>query len=178
MADSPGLAQTLSRLGEQAAAVRNAGGRVAVVGLGSELHSDDCAGVLAAQEIEKSKLSGVRCFIGGCAPENITGELIRYAPQLIIFVDAADIGGAAGEVRLIAPEEIVGMTFSTHTLPLHLVVTYLAQSLQCEFAVVGIQPHSIAFGDSVAAPVLQAVEAVVREVCGRRITVKVGQLKV
>lgn len=99
----------------------------------------------------------------GHAPENRTGELRQFAPDLVLFVDAADIGKKAGTVQWILEEDIDGMSASTHSLPLSMLARYLTLELGCEVAWLGIQPASNDVGETVSAEVGQAVNEVVQE---------------
>ena len=60
--------------------------KIGILGIGSELRADDVAGILVAQQIEKSvaekKLNTeLKIFIGATAPENLTGEIKKFAPD-------------------------------------------------------------------------------------------------
>ena len=85
--------------------------RVAVLGVGSELRGDDIAGLLAAQQIEKTIteqtiLPEVRVFIGETAPENLTGEIKKFQPTHLIIIDAADLNKEPGHIEIMEPETI------------------------------------------------------------------------
>lgn len=95
------------------------------------------------------------------APENVTGVLRRFAPQLILFVDAAQMDDIPGSVRLIDWREAGGFGGSTHTLPLSTLAAYLTHDLACDVLLLGIQPGTTDFGASVSSPVQQAVESLV-----------------
>ena len=94
---------------------------------------------------------------GGCAPENILGEIKVFQPEAIIFIDAAIIGnngensedGACkpGTVRIIdtSKEKISGISFCTHSLPLAIIADYIRQSISCEIFVIGIEPEDMDF---------------------------------
>lgn len=141
--------------------------RIAFLGIGSELRGDDACGILVAESlkacIRKSPLSRkFKVFIGGTAPENITGEIKRFNPTHLVLIDAADLGKRAGQIRLINPEEAGGVSFCTHQLPIKIMVDYLTQSLGCTITIIGIQPKKIDFG----VPVSRQVQAAVRSVSG------------
>lgn len=138
-----------------------------IIGIGSELRSDDGAGVEVVQRLRRKLAAeaGHRLSLvtGGTTPENVTAEIVRLKPDLIIFVDAADFGGVPGNVRLLDLDEIVGMTFSSHTLPLTVVIDYLRGFLpECLVQVLGIQPQDTEFGEGLSKPVESAVAAIVR----------------
>lgn len=139
--------------------------RIAVLGVGSELRGDDVAGVLVARRIDAScrrarsrRLAG---FVGCSAPENLTGEIARFAPTHLVVVDAADLGREPGEVDIIPEENIAGTSFSTHTLPLRIIVDYLAQTAGIRAVILGIQPEHTELCAPPSARVLAAVRRVV-----------------
>jgi hydrogenase 3 maturation protease len=139
--------------------------RIVVVGVGSELRGDDIAGVLVARKLRawciRKRISRLVSIVGGTAPENITGEVIRYQPELVVLVDAAHLGKEAGTVEIVSEDQIQGVTFSTHMLPAPIFLDYLKKSTNCQSLVVGIEP---AQKEVVAKPspvVLKAVEQVV-----------------
>lgn len=138
--------------------------RLAVVGVGSELRGDDAAGMLVAELLAPHESPCFRAFAGGTTPENLTGELKRYAPTHLVIVDAADFGEAPGSVRLLAPEEAGGVSFSTHALPLHVFVEYLREHFPCEVVIVGIQPKTLDFGAAISPEVRRAAEEIARSI--------------
>jgi hydrogenase 3 maturation protease len=139
--------------------------RVVVLGVGNSMRSDDAAGPLVAHRLAKSGLAcnpdSFLVIDAGNAPENTTAELRRFAPQLIILIDAAEMGAAPGTIRWIEMEEIDGMSASTHTMPLSMLAKYLVLELGCEVKILGIQPQSTEIGESVNRGVLLAVDEVV-----------------
>jgi hydrogenase maturation protease HycI len=139
--------------------------RVAVIGVGSELRGDDIAGVAVAETLGNSKKrpATLAVFAGHTAPENITGEVRRFLKGRrghIILVDAADMGTKPGTVRLLSHTEIGGTSFSTHVLPLAILISYLRSQLKCGISVIGIQPRDTAFGKKPSSVVTRAVKAV------------------
>ena len=133
-----------------------AGEKTAVIGVGSELHGDDAAGLLTARALTALKLPGIFAFEGATAPENITGAVIQCMPKLVLFVDAAEMSLPAGEIRVIPADEIGGMTFSTHTLPLPVIADYLSKRLTCQVLAVGIQPAATRFNSKPSESVRRA----------------------
>jgi hydrogenase 3 maturation protease len=136
--------------------------RIMILGVGSELRSDDAAGALVAARIKSKIPSGeslpLCVLIGGSAPENVTGQIKKYAPTHLIIVDAAEIGATPGEWRIIEPEEAGGITFSTHDLSLSMMVDYLRQSIAADVFILGIQPKSLEFMGCASNEVMESVE--------------------
>jgi hydrogenase 3 maturation protease len=149
----PALKRALEADGVPAPALRP----VAVLGVGSELRSDDAAGGLLAAELSRRPMPGVHALDGGSAPENCTAEIRHIAPSHLVIVDAADLGEQPGAIRVIASEDIGGTSFGTHSLPLSIIADYLRTEVGCSVIVIGIQPRSLAFGQQVSPEVRQAV---------------------
>jgi hydrogenase 3 maturation protease len=141
--------------------------RIAILGVGNQFRSDDAAGVLVVRALahRKCALDTERLLIieAGHAPENTTGELRRFAPDLVLIIDAADMGEMPGTVKWIPEESIDGMSASTHSLPLSMLARYLRLELGCTVALLGIQPASNTVGDEVSSEVAQAVQEIVDE---------------
>jgi hydrogenase 3 maturation protease len=152
--------------------------RIAVVGIGHELRGDDAAGIAVACALQAWTADGgpqtaersvcrppsavCRLLVinAGPAPENHTGPLRRFKPDLVLLVDAAQIGEAPGTVRYLAWQATTGLSASTHTLPPYVFANYLTASLGCEVALLGIQPADTSIGAPFSPAVRQAVEVV------------------
>ena len=138
--------------------------KVLVLGVGSELRGDDAAGMLAVESLKKSHSSikvPLKLISASTAPENFTGEIKRFAPTHIIIIDTADFGKKPGEISFATMQEISGMSFSTHQLPLRIMFDYLQRSLDCEVMVIGIQPQTLEFGKPPSKAIKQAVKSLV-----------------
>lgn len=126
--------------------------KVAILGIGSGLRGDDAAGLLVIRGIRSLlKLTPLHWLDvlgveGANAPENVTGRIKKHQPEHIIVVDAADMGVSVGVCREIARDEISETHFSTHTLPLKVVIDYLEQSTGAGITILGIQPGCLDFG--------------------------------
>lgn len=134
--------------------------RVAVVGVGHELRGDDAAGPAVARRVLASAGERLLVVDGGPAPENVTGVLRRFQPDLVLLVDAADLGAEPGTVRWLTPDVIEGLSATTHTMPLSMLARYLQHELDCGIYLVGIQPAQNDIGQPLSDPVEKAVGAV------------------
>lgn len=139
--------------------------RIAILGVGNVLRSDDAAGILTARALSRRECAADRDHVlileAGLAPENSTADIRRFAPDLVLLIDAADMGKEPGAVAWISAEEIDGMSASTHSLPLSMLTKYLILELGCQVRILGIQAALNEVGETVSAEVLHAVEAVV-----------------
>ena len=136
--------------------------RVAILGIGNTFRSDDAAGVLVARALSQRASDNAHLLIceAGQAPENKTAEVRKFAPDLVLLIDAADMGKAPGTVAWISEEDIDGMSASTHNLPLSILAKYLKLELNCKVNLLGIQLASNEVGETINTEVLQAVEEV------------------
>lgn len=72
------------------------------------------------------------------------------------------MGLTAGALRIVPPNRIGVLYASTHSLPLSLLITYLAD-LCGEVILVGVQPHTMEFGiDTLSAPVKDAADVLTK----------------
>ena len=138
--------------------------RVAVLGIGHELCGDDAAGIILARELnaKAGNYEGLLALETGPAPENFTGTVRRFRPDLVLLVDAAQMDGAPGEIRWLDWENLGGISASTHTMPLDIIVAYLTAELGCQAGFLGIQPARNAVGAPLSPEVQEAVESTVQ----------------
>lgn len=134
--------------------------RVALVGVGHSLRGDDAAGLAVARRVQP--LAGERLLVveGGPAPENVTGSLRRFEPDLVLLVDAADLHDAPGTVRWLSAHDVEGLSATTHTMPLSILAHYLEQELSCRVYLIGIQPGQNGIGQPLSEAVERAVAAI------------------
>lgn len=136
--------------------------RIAVVGVGHELRGDDVAGVLVTRALKPAfaERQDILVVDGGHVPENFTGLLRRFTPDLVLMVDTAEMDEPPGTVRWLAWQEASGLSASTHTMPPYLIARYLNSDLGCEVALIGIQPAQTGIGAALSPPMQGAVREV------------------
>lgn len=135
--------------------------RVAVVGVGNELRGDDAAGAILARALRPltARHGNLLVIDAGSAPENTSGLLRCFRPELVLLVDAAQMEAEPGAVRWLAWQATTGVGVSTHSLPLHIFASYLIAELGCKVALLGIQPADTSVGVPLSPVVREAVEA-------------------
>ncbi len=141
--------------------------RVAILGIGNELNGDDAAGVWVVRELAArlTATPGVLLIDGGVAPENYTGPLRRFQPDLVLEIDAAHLEEAPGTTRWIDWREADGLSASTHTLPPSVLAGYLISELGCQVSLIGIQPASLELSDPLSPDVERAVRQLADALC-------------
>lgn len=133
--------------------------RTAVLGVGSVLRSDDAVGTYFAEKL--SELNDNERFLslaGASAPENLTGVIRKFRPDVLFVVDAARMDLGPGTIREIDPGKISGTTFSTHMLPLPVMLNYLRLDRDFKTVYIGIQPECTEQGIGMCDEVRMAAE--------------------
>jgi hydrogenase 3 maturation protease len=140
--------------------------RLAVLGIGHELYGDDAVGVWVAGRLRTlaPNSESLLAIQGGSAPENFTGTLRRYEPDLILMVDAALMDLEPGKTRWLSWQDTSGFSASTHTLPLHILASYLTAELNCEVDLLGIQPAQTEVGTPLSPEIQEAAEGVAKSI--------------
>ncbi len=146
-----------------------------LLGVGNTLLSDDGVGCFIADRFDRfpsDSLSsdsfssggwrafGWRAFRGGTAPENFTAPIRRLEPEILVIVDAADMGLRPGSIRIIPPDQIDDTSIGTHMLPLSHLIHYLSSDIP-EILFIGIQPETIGPGEGLSSAAETAAEALI-----------------
>ncbi len=118
-----------------------------ILGMGRSGDGDDGAGVAFVRAFGRrggpGELAGWRCANVGTVPENAGGLVRRDPGGVVVLVDAADLGLAAGEVRRVRPEELESAGFGTHAPDPAMLDGYLRSAGAREVAWVGIQAERL-----------------------------------
>ena len=140
-----------------------------VMGIGNSLKGDDGVGPFIAGRLDEARESEgtndrgheVHAIDSGTVPENYTGVVRRLRPDHLVLVDAADMGLDAGEVRVVPAEVIGTLGLSTHSMPLTMFMSYVAD-LVGEVSLIGVQPQSMLLGQEMCEAVRKAGTRVAR----------------
>lgn len=143
--------------------------RIAFVGIGNEFKADDLAGLLVIRHLAESIGSNERILIldAGAAPENCTGALRRFEPDIVVLIDAVEMEKEAGAAAWIAIDELDGSSAFTHAPSPSALGQFLRAELRCRVVLIGIQPGSLEFDRPASQVVCRAahrVAAGIREV--------------
>jgi hydrogenase 3 maturation protease len=136
--------------------------KTVILAVGNLSKGDDAAGILCAQELKKlmgwKARSRLKILLGHETPENVTGKIRKFHPDLILILDSAQGGYKPGTVFIVEKSQIEDDTVSTHTISLALLVAYLEETIGCKVTVLGIQPLNLGLGENVSPPVKRAAE--------------------
>jgi len=130
--------------------------RVAVLGIGNPLRGDDATGMEIVRLLKGRVSRKVRLLECETVPENFTREIGEFNPTHVLMIDAAQLGVEPGEARLVPPEQILGMTLSTHAIPLSLLAEVIWRSIDARVMILGVQPKEVEFGEGLSAELQKA----------------------
>lgn len=136
---------------------RLVGKKVLILGVGNTMRGDDGAGPSLIAHLHGKV--GAELIDAGDVPENYLGPILALKPEVIVMVDAADLGSAPGDIAVIEIDEISQRSISTHNASLDLAAKFLSASIQVEIFLLGIQPASLDFGTQLTAAVAASVMA-------------------
>jgi hydrogenase 3 maturation protease len=137
--------------------------RVAVIGVGNAGRGDDAAGALVARELLAGRATPPKTALvidAGDVPENFTGVVRVFKPDLAVIVDSARAGRPPGTVFLVDPAEVAEEDLSTHRLPLSRLARYIRETMGSRVLILGIEPSSLEEGAAVVPAVNRAVKRV------------------
>ncbi|MTC70467.1 hydrogenase maturation peptidase HycI [Providencia sp. wls1914] len=131
-----------------------------MLAVGNSMMGDDGAGPMLFDLMQQTPIDGWVAINGGSSPESVSHQVRALKPQRLLIVDAADIGLAPGEIRVIDPDDIAEMfIMSTHNLPLNFLIDQLKEDVG-EVIFLGIQPDLVGFYMPMNDKVVSAVEQV------------------
>jgi hydrogenase 3 maturation protease len=141
--------------------------RIAIVGIGNQLNGDDAFGprvvqALQAWQAHSTSLHPLLLVQADQAPENFTGKLRQFSPDLVILVDSAQIGAPPGEIAWLPWEDTAVLSASTHTLPISVFSSYLYRELGSRVVLLAVQGLHFEVGQPLSKPLFLAKNRIVR----------------
>jgi hydrogenase 3 maturation protease len=157
-------------------------GGTIVLGIGNRLGGDDAAGTWVVDMLNPA----LRALSAGrhrtrapvpaeimaidvdTAPESYTSVIRQHRPDLLILVDAANMGLSPGALRTITPEKIGILSFSTHNIPLSMFISYVEEFCG-KVLLVGVQPERTETGRGISEAVRKGVKKLAAAILEGRI---------
>ncbi len=141
--------------------------RIAVLGVGNPLKGDDGAG-LTASEALKTRLAGTEMhrsalvISAGEVPENYTGVIRSFRPDLVIILDSAVSCGRPGTISIVDPSMIEDDEISTHRIPLVRLVEFIEATIPSRVILLGIEAVSFEENRGLSKKVRKSVTEIVK----------------
>jgi len=135
-----------------------------ILGIGNVLLSDEGAGIHAIRQLAElaERRDDIELMDGGTLSFSLAGA-IEDAENLIV-IDAAQYDGEPGTTRVFVGEQMDTFIGSNRKCSVHevslidlMAIALLSGQLPQQRALIGIQPHSIDWGDTPSPPVASAI---------------------
>ena len=133
------------------------GKRILLLGVGNRLRGDDAVGSLLIERLQ-GKVD-IPMIDAGDVPENYLGPIEEFGAELVLVVDAAEMGAQAGDVALFDIEQVGGMSVSTHSANLGLLFQVIPPETRPGVLLLGVQPGNMEFGEELSEPVRATLES-------------------
>ena len=148
----------MERIGTDVTAWLSGYTRVVIVGVGNPLRRDDGVGVEVVKRLRgKIAHDAVLLLESESVPESFIEPIVEFNPSHILVIDAALIGLESGSMKLTDSSDLLGVTVSTHALPIQVFCTYLAQVTRSRIALLLIRPKNVDFGEEISTELEKAV---------------------
>ena len=132
------------------------GKRILLMGVGNRLRGDDAVGSLLIERLQGQV--DIPLLDAGDVPENYLGPIEESGAEVVVVVDASDMGANAGDMAVFDIAQVQNMSVSTHTANLGLVFQAIQPERRPSVIVLGIQPGTLEFGQELSDPVLATLE--------------------
>jgi hydrogenase 3 maturation protease len=126
------------------------------MGVGNEFKADDFVGPAIARRLARSFGKHERIIIldAGTAPENFTGSLRRFMPDLVVLIDALEMEVEPGDIAWVEWDSLDGISAFTHAPAPEMLGNFIREELHARVALIGIQPGRLEF-DSPPTPAVR-----------------------
>ncbi|MBD3404656.1 MAG: hydrogenase maturation peptidase HycI [Candidatus Lokiarchaeota archaeon] len=135
--------------------------KIAILGIGNDLRTDDGVGPYIVKNLSIDD-SDVLVENVGSVPEAFARPLAEFGAERIIMIDAADMQKQVGHIELVTKDRIKGITISTHSMPLSLLMLYLEQETGAQTVLLGIQPQNLQFGEGLTPKIYEVAIGIVK----------------
>lgn len=142
-------------------------GRVTVMGIGNPLRGDDGVGCLIAGRLADAcrrgtlkRQSGLTVLDVEEVPENYLGMVAETHPDVVLLLDAADLGASPGASALVEGAALVDAGSLTHRTSIAITASVLRQMTGAEVLLLAVQPASLAWGTALSPSVASAADSV------------------
>jgi hydrogenase maturation protease len=136
--------------------------KIAIIGIGHPLKSDDYVGSLIAKDMEQKTRHGRVVVVNAeHSPENFLGRLQEDILGLLILIDSLDAGESPGTIALFDLDEATDSFFATHNISMRQILDTLSHHPTT--VLLGIQPRSLEVAGRLSKEVSHARLLIVKE---------------
>jgi hydrogenase 3 maturation protease len=138
---------------------RTLSGRVLVAGVGRVDRRDDGAGPALVRRL--ASVPGLMSLDCGDRLEDFTCDIARLRPEMVVVVDAVDLGAAPGSIALLDADRLHSSNGDTHRASLRTAMEYLARRTRGTVLLLAIQPAWVADGFGLSPEVRTTLDGLV-----------------
>mgnify|MGYP001470637271 CR=1 FL=1 len=132
------------------------GKRLVIIGVGNSLRGDDGVGPALVERLQGK--TSATLIDASDVPENYLGLVAQAQPQVVVIVDAVELGASPGDLALIEAAQLGGAKATTHNTSLAPFVQILQADTGADIFLLAIQPRATLFGEGLSAPVRVTLE--------------------
>jgi hydrogenase 3 maturation protease len=141
-------------------------GRLAVVGIGNPDRGDDGVGSAVVRRLlalpDAAAQPGLTLIDAEEVPESWAGRIAAASPDVVLLIDAVELGAEPGSVAILEPAELTGRAICTHRTPLGPFCAFIAHETGADILLLGIQPGAERWGPALSPAVGDSADAVAR----------------
>lgn len=133
-------------------------GKVSIAGIGNIMRGDDGLGPKLI-ELLKARNINAGLFDCGTAPENYIFPMLKSLCDTLILVDAANMALEPGMARVLDVDNIMNISFSTHSPSPRLFIDLLKMGKEdLNIFIISVQPKDTSLGSPLSEEVLKGLE--------------------
>ncbi|MGA2819598.1 MAG: hydrogenase 3 maturation endopeptidase HyCI [Anaerolineales bacterium] len=134
--------------------------KAVILGVGNPLRGDDGFGPSLVKRLQ----GNVRATVINAeeVPENYLGTVVAADPQVVMIVDAVELGLQPGDVAIVEADDLGGTALSTHSASLSLSARFIQSETHAEVFLLGVQPLATVVGATLSPPVEAAIDLLQR----------------
>jgi len=137
--------------------------KIAVLGIGNLLMTDDGVGVHAVQMLAKDPIEGADIYDVGTSILRMQ-DLLEDYPKIVIL-DAVEAGGEAGALYMFRGETLTASKHnSLHDMGIPEILQMMPDSKRPEVLVLGVEPEKVELGMELSDPVRAALTGLLKTV--------------
>jgi len=136
------------------------GKRILLIGVGNRLRGDDAVGPLLVERLQGQV--NIPLLDAGDVPENYIGPIEDSGVELVLVVDAVEMGARVGDTAIFDIEQVQNRSVSTHTANLGLLFKVIPPDKRPQVIMLGIQPGEMEFGQGLTVSVRKTLEALAK----------------
>jgi len=136
------------------------GKRILLLGVGNRLRGDDAVGSLLVERLQ-GKVD-IPMIDAGDVPENYLGPIEASGAELVLVVDAVEMGADVGDTAIFDIEQVQNISVSTHTANLGLLFKVIPPERKPQVIMLGIQPGNMELGQGLSVAVNKTVESLTK----------------